>query len=60
MGEKAAFIEWFREKYKVALWFEGEELFIPPRSGRSVPAIAHVAWAAWNKRAELLCVRNKT
>lgn len=51
--DKTAFIEWFQEKYKVALWFEGNELCIPPRSGRSVPVIAHVAWAAWIKRAVL-------
>lgn len=53
MDEKAAFVDWFREKHKVALWFEGNELCIPPRSGRSVPVIAHVAWAAWIKRSEI-------
>lgn len=53
IDEKTAFVEWFLEKYKVALSFEGNELCIPPRSGRSVPVIAHVAWAAWIKRAHL-------
>jgi hypothetical protein len=51
--EKAAFTEWFHSTYKVAVWFDGDKLSIPPRSGKSVPAIAHVAWAAWNKRAIL-------
>ena len=51
VDEKAEFSRRFKETYKVAVWFEENSLCIPPRSGKSVPAIAHVAWAAWNKRA---------
>ena len=54
VNDKEVFANWFHSTYKVAVWFEGDNLHIPPRSGKSVPAIAHVAWAAWNKRAQLL------
>lgn|GEM_PF-1806553 len=58
VDEKAAFSEWFKNTYKVAVWFDDGKLCIPPRSGKSVPVIAHVAWAAWIKRASYSVVND--
>ena len=48
--QKKLFCEWFKQKHLVDLFFdERGELCIPPRSGRSVPLVAGVAWAAWQE-----------
>ena len=57
IDEKNEFVKWYRAQYEIAVHFNGDELCIPPRSGKSVPVIAHVAWAAWMKRADLTVAR---
>ncbi len=51
-----SFAEWYLETYLVAVYFIDGELQIPPRSGKSVPVIAHTAWAAWRASRKSVCI----